>query len=404
MLTKTLFTAVDKYENGDVPVKRSHHFLLIFALIVIISQIPIASALPPSPYFPETGYSVINYYGGYPSRLMSFEIGRNITNEGGSGNVFFNITGTYPLRSKVFWMDAGEKVKVWTYYSYPTSAGSYNMRVRAALPGDADIGSIRVVRFTPTNDSSTDIGVYRDGFWYLDYNNDGIIDSSFQFGLSGDIPLTGNWDGNSISDVGVFRPSTRQFIFNTSPVTRTTFGLSTDIPITGDWNNDGITDIGVFRPSARQFIFNTSPVTRTTFGLSTDIPITGDWNNDGITDIGVFRPSARQFIFNTSPVARTTFGLSTDIPITGDWDNDGITDIGVFRPSARQFIFNTSLVTRTTFGLSTDIPITGDWNNDGITDIGVFRPSAQQFIFNTSPVTRTTFGLSTDIPITGKWL
>ena len=78
-------------------------------------------------------------------------------------------------------------------------------------------------------------------------------------------------------------------------------------------------NIGVYRPSARQFIFNTTPVTRTTFGLSTDIPVTGDWDGDGITDIGVYRPSARQFIFNTTPVTRTTFGLSTDIPVTGDW-------------------------------------------------------------------------------------
>ncbi len=77
--------------------------------------------------------------------------------------------------------------------------------------------------------------------------------------------------------------------------------------------------IGVFRPSARQFIFNTAPVTRTTFGLSTDIPITGDWNGDTITEVGVFRPSVRQFIFNTAPVTRTTFGLSTDIPVTGKW-------------------------------------------------------------------------------------
>jgi len=76
---------------------------------------------------------------------------------------------------------------------------------------------------------------------------------------------------------GVFRSSTRQFIFNTSPITRTTFGLSTDIPITGDWDNDTITEIGVFRPSTSQFIFNTSPVTRTTFGLITDIPVTGKW-------------------------------------------------------------------------------------------------------------------------------
>ncbi len=205
------------------------------------------------------------------------------------------------------------------------------------------------------------------------------------------------------SMISVFRPSTRQFIFNTAPVTRTTFGLGTDIPITGDWDGDDITDVGVFRPSTRQFIFNTAPVTRTTFGLSTDIPITGDWNGDHITDVGVFRPSVRQFIFNTAPVTRTTFGLSTDIPITGDWNGDHITDIGVFRPSARQFIFNTTPITRITFGMSTDISITGDWNGDGTTDSGVFRPSARQFIFNTAPITRTTFGLSTDIPITGSW-
>jgi len=121
-------------------------------------------------------------------------------------------------------------------------------------------------------------------------------------------------------------------------------------------------NIGVFRPSARQFIFNTTPVTRATFGLGTDIPVTGDWDGDGITDIGVFRPSARQFIFNTTPVTRATFGLGTDIPVTGDWDGNGITDIGVFRPSARQFIFNTTPVTRTNFGLSTDIAVTGYWN------------------------------------------
>ncbi len=128
------------------------------------------------------------------------------------------------------------------------------------------------------------------------------------------------WNDNvTASQIGVFRSSTRQFIFNTTPITRTTFGLSTDIPITGDWNGDDITDIGVFRPSTRQFIFNTTPITRTTFGLSTDIPITGDWDKNGRTEIGVFRPSTWQFISDGSPITRKTFGLSTDIPIVGKW-------------------------------------------------------------------------------------
>ncbi len=223
--------------------------------------------------------------------------------------------------------------------------------------------------------------------------------NSAGYNLSTQVTFINVTAGPVTSTIGVFRPSARQFIFNTAPITRTTFGLNTDIPITGDWNGDDITDIGVFRPSARQFIFNTSPVSRITFGLNTDIPITGDWDGDFVTDIGVFRPSARQFIFNTVPITRINFGQSTDIPITGDWNGDGRTDIGVFRPSTRQFIFNTASITRTTYGMSSDIPITGDWNGDDITDIGVFRPSARQFIFNTSPITRTTFGLPTDIPI-----
>ncbi len=83
--------------------------------------------------------------------------------------------------------------------------------------------------------------------------------------------------------------------------------MSTDIPLTGDWNGDGRSDIGVFRPSARQFILNSTPITRITYGMSTDIPLTGDWNGDDISDIGVFRPSARQFILNTNPITRITY-------------------------------------------------------------------------------------------------
>ena len=95
------------------------------------------------------------------------------------------------------------------------------------------------------------------------------------------------------------------------------------MPITGDWDGDKTTDVGVFRPSVREFIFNTTPVTRITFGLSTDIPIIGDWNGDSRSDIGIFRPSTQQFIldYNHDGIAdtRITFGQNTDIPVTGKW-------------------------------------------------------------------------------------
>ena len=86
---------------------------------------------------------------------------------------------------------------------------------------------------------------------------------------------------NPVTAVGVFRSTTGNWILdynNTGTAYKTVhFGTNSDTPVTGDWNNDGVADIGVFRPSTRQFIFNTSPITRITFGLGTDLPITGKW-------------------------------------------------------------------------------------------------------------------------------
>ncbi len=220
----------------------------------------------------------------------------------------------------------------------------------------------------------------------------GVLLGGFTVTSSNDIPVVGNWDGVLLSDTGIFQPSNGNWYldYNRDGITDTTikFGTTGDIPITGDWNGDGISEIGVFRPSARQFILNTNPITRITYGMSTDTPLTGDWNGDGISEIGVFRPSARQFILNTNPITRITYGMSTDTPLTGDWNGDGISEIGVFRPSARQFILNTNPITRITYGMSTDTPLTGDWNGDDISDIGVYRSSARQFILNTNPITR----------------
>ena len=122
-------------KNIVIPKRRLHYFLLFLVLVAVACQIPGASALSPSPYFPVPGWSVKNYYGGYPSHLFSFEIGKNVTNGGGPGNVFYNMTGTYPLRSKVFWMDAGENVKVWAYYPYSISAGFIQHEGSARCPG-----------------------------------------------------------------------------------------------------------------------------------------------------------------------------------------------------------------------------------------------------------------------------
>jgi len=289
----------------------------------------------------------------------------------------------------------------------------------------------------------------------IDLNSDGICDTAYTLkGNNTDyLPLSLNNTSVIIippvsSKIGVFRNSTHLFyldyngngVWNGASVDRQyNFGLSGDLPVSGDWNKDGKTEIGVFRNSTHLFyldyngngVWNGSVVDRQyNFGLSGDIPISGDWNLDGRTEIGVFRPSTHLFYLDyngngvwngTAGDRQYNFGLSGDLPVSGDWNADGRTEIGVFRPSTHLFyldyngngVWNGGMTDRSyNFGITGDIPVTGDWNNNGKSEIGVFRPSTHLFyldysgngVWNGASVDRQyNFGITGDKPIAGNW-
>src|SRR5438132_13400614 len=61
---------------------------------------------------------------------------------------------------------------------------------------------------------SVTIGVYRpslSAFLLRNSNTNGNPDISVTFGLEGDIPLAGDWDGNGSVTIGVYRPSSSLF-------------------------------------------------------------------------------------------------------------------------------------------------------------------------------------------------
>jgi len=250
----------------------------------------------------------------------------------------------------------------------------------------------------------TEIGVYHPStrVFYLDYNGNGAwngasVDRQYTFGMTGDMPIIGDWNGDGTMEIGVYRPLTRVFYldyngngaWNGASVDRQyTFGMTGDMPIIGDWNGDGTMEIGVYRPSTRVFyldyngngVWNGASVDRQyTFGVTDDIPIIGDWNGDGTMEIGVYHPSTRVFyldyngngVWNGASVDRQyTFGMTGDMPIIGDWNGDGTMEIGVYHPSTRVFyldyngngVWNGASVDRQyTFGVAGDIPITGKW-------------------------------------------
>jgi hypothetical protein len=139
----------------------------------------------------------------------------------------------------------------------------------------------------PVSALTNGIGIFRPstGFWYLDSNGDHISDIAKRFGGNGDIPLTGDWNGDNVTDLGIFRPSTGYWYIdtNTDGVIDISerFGAATDKPVPADFNGDGITDIAIFRPSIGYWYidYNHDGIVDSSFrfGGPNDIPVIGVW-------------------------------------------------------------------------------------------------------------------------------
>ena len=149
--------------------------------------------------------------------------------------------------------------------------------------------------------------------WYLrNSNSRGAADLSLSYGLAGDIPLCGDWDGDGDQTAGIYRGGTFHLRnTNTSGPADITaaYGFASDTPIVGDWDGDGMRhDRGVPPSNAGWYLKNTNASGGAgiafSYGMGSDIPITGDWDNDGDDTPGMVR-SAMWYLRNSN-----TSGLS----------------------------------------------------------------------------------------------
>ncbi len=289
-----------------------------------------------------------------------------------------------------------------------------------------------VTMFDFDGDGKADLSVFRpsSGFWYeLQSQNNSFY--AFQFGQSSDLPAPADYDGDGRTDIAVFRENVPGagaksyfYITNSSdnsfrPVQ---FGTQGDVPISGDWDGDGIADIAVYRNASvaggqSYFFYRPSSQPGVDFrsiawGTFGDKAVRGDFDGDGKLDAAVFRPSnATWYILQSSnnQFVQQPFGAASDIPVPADYDGDGKTDIAVFRPSTGYWFTSTNPQTNygaVQFGANGDLPVPADYDGDGRADVAVYRPSngVWYLLQSRAGFTGVQFGTAEDKPIPNAYI
>ncbi len=260
----------------------------------------------------------------------------NLFNTAHAGEIFLEANQAYPIRVEL----------------YQNCAGPAGIQLSWALPGQSTHTAIPSTQFLPELTPDT-VAVYRpsDQTFYVRYHNTtGVSDEAILYGNPGDIPLVGDWNGDGLDEIGVYRPSTAQwFLRGRDGQTHSlAFGTVGDIPLVGKWNrlsnltvnnkpylSDGV---GVFRPSTNTFYFRQTLSTGgADYSLSvvgdfavqpSDVPMVGDWDGDGIETIGFYRPTNQRWsLSHTKPAlggsatfpTTISFGEAGGLPFTGDW-------------------------------------------------------------------------------------
>src|SRR5205823_6325703 len=101
-------------------------------------------------------------------------------------------------------------------------------------------------------DGKTDLALWRptDGTWHIAPSNGTppitpniAAAQTTQWGLPGDIPITGDFDGDGKADLALWRPvnATWYIIQSTNPTVplQVQFGFLGDVPVAGDFDGSG---------------------------------------------------------------------------------------------------------------------------------------------------------------------
>ncbi|NUQ62986.1 MAG: carboxypeptidase regulatory-like domain-containing protein [Pirellulales bacterium] len=126
-----------------------------------------------------------------------------------------------------------------------------------------------------------------------------VIDHVFQYGAEGDRAVAGDWNGDGVTNIGLFRNGTWYLDMDgdghwSRGDVMVRMGGEGDLPVVGDFNGDGVDDLGLFRDGTWRLDMNGNhklDVHDRVFQLGgpNDRPVTGDFNGDGVDEVAVYQ-------------------------------------------------------------------------------------------------------------------
>jgi protocatechuate 3,4-dioxygenase beta subunit len=237
-------------------------------------------------------------------------------------------------------------------------------------------------------DGIDEVAVFKDGFWMIDINSNGVWDKADLLAKLGDLddrPVAGDWDGDGKDDIGIYGPMWERDELaieqepglpnpDNDPRTR-----PKNVPPTDDDATNGARIMKLTSYGRQQ-----ADVVDHVFGLDDGdlTPVTGDWNGNGVRSIGTFQDGVWELDLNGDGRFNhldesVRFGRAGDRPIVGDFNGDGIEELAVYRNGTWIIDSNGNHeldVTDKTFELggATDTPIAGDWDGDGTDEPAIY--------------------------------
>ncbi|MCB9461181.1 MAG: hypothetical protein H6670_16110 [Anaerolineaceae bacterium] len=193
-------------------------------------------------------------------------------------------------------------------------------------------------------------GLYDRGHWlFFDVDGDQRQDIRFNLGPQepGWIALIGDWNGDGLTGLGLYKDGTFILRSLTEAGTEDTQFVYSPVeggqPIVGDWNADGTDTIGIYSDGTYYLRnVNSEGPADTVVNLSdfdpgapTDvIPLSGDWRGVGIDRVGYYRHGTFGLNWNyrETDLMTAEFGPEEGwLPIIGDWEDDGMDTVGLYK-------------------------------------------------------------------------